>query len=659
MRMKNIWKAVPSLAPVLAAGGVTVGAAAALGNYTVPAYQAEDFQIAVKKVEAPAGGAEDEKAELSSEESSEDSADRPRAKGSFNLEDGAYEGTGMGYRGEIKVSVKIQDQSVDAIEVLDYSDDESFFSRAREGVIGSILSSQKLDVDTVSGATYSSKGIISAVKNALTGAKSGGQTGGNTGAAGPVTVGKGDFDYEDGTYEGSASGFSGEVRVSVTVKDRTITAINILSHSDDESFFSRAKEGVNGSILSSQKLDVDAVSGATYSSNGIINAVKNALSGAGQTPQRGNTPAAAPSPIPNVKEPKAYKDGSYTGTGTGFGGELTVKVKISGGKIKKIRITKNSEGKEYLKKAKALLSKIVDQQRANVDAVSGATYSSNGIIEAVRNALSQAAVTGKTTPEPGKKPAATVSPTKTPSGAFPYPDGTYTGTGSGFGGPITVKVVIKDRGIDLVEIIGHEGEDEAFFDRAQRLTEEIVGKQKIDVDAVSGATYSSKGILEAVKDALENAKKASATGTPANIPAPSATPVPSATETPGPTPTPAASETPGGGSQQYKDGSYSATARCTADEWADFDDYNLNLTVVLAGGKITAIRNIYGDYDDDAAENDSFVSRAAEGTLSSPGVVSQILAKNSTEGIDTVSHATCSSRAIIEACRQALEKAKN
>ena len=79
----------------------------------------------------------------------------------------------------------------------------------------------------------------------------------------------------------------------------------------------------------------------------------------------------------------------------------------------------------------------------------------------------------------------------------------------------------------------------------------------------------------------------------------------------------------------------------------------------MSEGKITAIRNIYGDYGDDAADNDSYVNRAANGSSSSPGIVSQIVEKNSAEGIDTVSHATCSSRAIIEACMQALLKAQN
>ena len=92
----------------------------------------------------------------------------------------------------------------------------------------------------------------------------------------------GDIDLskiKDGTYEGQANGYRGLVKVSVTVKDHKITAIKVLSNSDDAAFFNRASAGVIKNILAKQSLKVDVVSGATYSSNGIIKAVKNALTG--------------------------------------------------------------------------------------------------------------------------------------------------------------------------------------------------------------------------------------------------------------------------------------------------------------------------------------------------------------------------------------------
>lgn len=80
----------------------------------------------------------------------------------------------------------------------------------------------------------------------------------------------------DGTYEGSAEGFNGEITVSVTVENGTVTDIEVLSENDTPDFFERATDIISD-IRESQSLEVDAVSGATYSSRGIRDAVYNAL----------------------------------------------------------------------------------------------------------------------------------------------------------------------------------------------------------------------------------------------------------------------------------------------------------------------------------------------------------------------------------------------
>lgn len=116
---------------------------------------------------------------------------KARAKGSFDLADGIYKGTGTGYAGEVTVAVTIKDKQITAIDILSSSDDAAFFNRAK-AVIDRIIAGQTLDVDVVSGATFSSNGIISAVKNALTGEKDSGETGesqsGNASGTGKYTV---------------------------------------------------------------------------------------------------------------------------------------------------------------------------------------------------------------------------------------------------------------------------------------------------------------------------------------------------------------------------------------------------------------------------------------------------------------------------------------
>ncbi|MCR5824583.1 MAG: FMN-binding protein [Lachnospiraceae bacterium] len=82
--------------------------------------------------------------------------------------------------------------------------------------------------------------------------------------------------YEDGTYTGTAFGNSGDITVAVTVKDDIITNIEILEQEEDEPYFTDALE-VIPKILEANSFDVDTVSGATFSSGGIIDAVKNAL----------------------------------------------------------------------------------------------------------------------------------------------------------------------------------------------------------------------------------------------------------------------------------------------------------------------------------------------------------------------------------------------
>jgi uncharacterized protein with FMN-binding domain len=87
--------------------------------------------------------------------------------------------------------------------------------------------------------------------------------------------------YADGTYTGTGEGFRGGVtKISVTVKNGIITNIQDISNEDDPPYFNRAYNTVVNSILSAQSADVDAVSGATYSSRGIMEAVANALENA-------------------------------------------------------------------------------------------------------------------------------------------------------------------------------------------------------------------------------------------------------------------------------------------------------------------------------------------------------------------------------------------
>ena len=81
--------------------------------------------------------------------------------------DGTYTGTGQGFRGPVEVSVTVSNGEITDITVKDYEDDAQFFNKAKSSIISRILSTQSINVDTVSGATFSSKGILSAIADAL------------------------------------------------------------------------------------------------------------------------------------------------------------------------------------------------------------------------------------------------------------------------------------------------------------------------------------------------------------------------------------------------------------------------------------------------------------------------------------------------------------
>lgn len=87
-----------------------------------------------------------------------------------------------------------------------------------------------------------------------------------------------------------------------------------------------------------------------------------------------------------------------------------------------------------------------------------------------------------------------------------YQDGTYQGTAMGFGGEITTEVIVQGGILQRIEVLSHDGEDSAYFTAALEVVDRILEAQSAEVDTVSGATYSSSGIRDAVAQALEEAK---------------------------------------------------------------------------------------------------------------------------------------------------------
>ena len=87
-----------------------------------------------------------------------------------------------------------------------------------------------------------------------------------------------------------------------------------------------------------------------------------------------------------------------------------------------------------------------------------------------------------------------------------YKNGTYTGDGQGFGGNIQVQVTLENDTITDIQVVSAPGEDSAYLSQGQGVISTILASQSTDVDAISGATFSSTGIINAVNDALGKAE---------------------------------------------------------------------------------------------------------------------------------------------------------
>ena len=210
--------------------------------------------------------------------------------------DGIYVGSSRGYGGAVRVQVIMENGSITEVDILDASHETKQFLRRAKRLLTTVVEAQSWEVDAVSEATYTSRGILGAVQNALTGEVVNNPLPPQPEPAAPLVVEEftAPSTYLDGIYTAEAMGFEGEITVQVTVAEDKITDITLLSAEDEEEYLSQAKQ-VIPAILEGQSPNVDAVSGATYSSTGILNAVKLALAKAAVAPAEEATPEQAAS----------------------------------------------------------------------------------------------------------------------------------------------------------------------------------------------------------------------------------------------------------------------------------------------------------------------------------------------------------------------------
>ena len=289
-------------------------------------------------------------------------------------------------------------------------------------------------------------------------------------------------------YVGVGAGIDGEVKVEVRIAKGAITAVNVLEHNETEGIGTLAIAQLPEAIVERQNIDVDVVATATITSQAICTAVADAMTQAGMTPAE--IPQPETQPAPEAPEQSAatgpLSAGTYTASANGMG-EVTVTVTVDeAGTITDVTADGPGETPGIGTNAiEQLPAAILEAQSADVDAVASATITSNAILTAVRDCLTQASGGG----------AAAVEGTS------------YTAAATGMG-EVTVTIVVDDGGAIVDVQIEGPGETPGIGTNAiEQLPAAILEAQPAEVDTVASATITSNAILTALKDCLAQAGK--------------------------------------------------------------------------------------------------------------------------------------------------------
>ena len=213
--------------------------------------------------------------------------------------------------------------------------------------------------------------------------------------------------YTPGTYKGTGAGFGGDVELEVTVSENAIEKIEIVSDSETagRAETDKAKEDVIKNIIEAGSAEVDDVTGATMTSDAIQAAVTMALA---QATGEATEPAAAAEEAATEEAGTMFTAGTYEQTVSGRNGKMTVEVVLGEDKIEAVNVKEHQETETVASVAlERIPSKIVELQTTNIDTVTGATVTSNAIIYAVKQAVSEAggdqaaldAIDGKAKPQ--------------------------------------------------------------------------------------------------------------------------------------------------------------------------------------------------------------------------------------------------------------------
>ncbi|MCR5089849.1 MAG: FMN-binding protein, partial [Oscillospiraceae bacterium] len=207
------------------------------------------------------------------------------------------------------------------------------------------------------------------------------------------------FEMPEGAQEitASADGRNGPVEVNLIASQDALYRLKVVNHGETEGIGTLAVDQLPSAILEAQSVDVDAIAGATLTSNAIKNAVVNALEVGGfdasvfgaDAVKAAAAPAAKPAAVSSAGG--SYVPGTYTAQATGMG-TVVVTVTVDESSITEVVLDTSGETPEIGGAAnETLTAQVMEAQSAEIDGVAGASLTSTAVRTAVADALSQAA----------------------------------------------------------------------------------------------------------------------------------------------------------------------------------------------------------------------------------------------------------------------------
>ncbi|MBQ6920103.1 MAG: FMN-binding protein, partial [Synergistaceae bacterium] len=188
--------------------------------------------------------------------------------------------------------------------------------------------------------------------------------------------------FKPGTYEGTGKGYSesSPVKVKVTVDADKITAVEI-DAPEEMPFGVPQFENYGGQLIGKSEVKIDAVSNATMTRNGIVEAVEKALAKARGEDSANNAPVS-------------FTPGEYTAEAMGYNGPVHIRARFTADKMTELEVTAHTETAHVGDIAfEIMIPEMLEASGSGVDAVSGATFSTRALRNAVNAAAEKAACT--------------------------------------------------------------------------------------------------------------------------------------------------------------------------------------------------------------------------------------------------------------------------